>query len=79
MFPPDQANDAGPFDEADGQLQDGHTQDGVEDQRQDGDHEDRSPIAQLIAELPEPDQTDNGPAHARGLPEGTEAAQKGPL
>src|SRR5262249_52485460 len=58
------ADNAGLFADAEAELQHGRTEDRIEQDRQDGDHQDGSPITKLIAHLSEEDETDNGPAHA---------------
>jgi hypothetical protein len=46
------------------QLHDAKADHGIDQHWKDGDHEDRAPVAQLIAQLPQPDETDDRPAHA---------------
>ena len=46
------------------ELQHREAEDRVEQERQPGDHEQRAPVAELIAQLAQPDQADDGPAHA---------------
>ena len=49
--------------EAGGELEDGDAEDGVQQQRQPGHHEQGAAIPQLIAQLAEPDDANDRPAH----------------
>ena len=61
------------IDKAYSKLEDGHAEDGIQQHRQAGDHEKGAPIPELIAQLPQPDQADDRPAHARLLEAVTES------
>src|SRR5205085_6790910 len=50
-------------DEARGEFQHGETQERVQEHREYDDHEERAPVAKLVAQLANPDETNNGPAH----------------
>ena len=52
--------------EAERELQQAEAEDRVEQQRQDDDHEDGAPVAELVAQLAGPDEADDRPAHTRG-------------
>jgi hypothetical protein len=45
------------------QLKDAEPEKGVHEQWQDDDHQNRAPIAELVAHFSEPDDPNDGPAH----------------
>src|SRR5262249_44703121 len=55
---------------------DRHPQHGIEQQRQQGDHDDRSSVAQLVAQITQANKANDGPAHALAIP-GNEIFVKG--
>src|SRR5262249_40648352 len=60
-----QADDALLRQEAQGQLHEAVAGQWVEEDGQDGDHEDRAAVAELVFEFAGPDETDDRPAHAQ--------------
>jgi hypothetical protein len=70
----DDAEGAGLLDEADRELQDREAEHRVEQQRQPDDHEQGAAVAELVAQLAQPDQADDGPAHGLGGPPGEKGA-----
>jgi len=54
--------------QANGKLHDGHPEHGIEQHRQHRNHQDRAPIAKLIAQFANKDQGDDRPAHTGDAP-----------